>query len=69
MNQKLLFSAALAAALAGAMSAPLAHAGGKEKCYGISPVGGNDCANLAGTHSCAGQAKVANDPGEYKIVE
>ncbi|WP_349343196.1 hypothetical protein [Marinobacter sp. MMG032] len=31
MNQKLLFSAALAAALAGAMSAPLAHAGGKKK--------------------------------------
>lgn len=69
MNQKLLFSAALAAALAGAVSAPLAHAGGKEKCYGISAVGGNDCANLAGTHSCAGQSTVENDPGEWKLVD
>lgn len=69
MNHKLLLSAAFAAALASAVGAPSAYAGGKEKCYGISPVGGNDCANLAGTHSCAGQATVANDPGEYKIVE
>lgn len=69
MNQKLLLSAALTAALTGAMTAPMTHAGGKEKCYGISAVGGNDCANLAGTHSCAGQAKVANDPGEYKVVD
>lgn len=69
MNQKLLFSAALAAALVGAASASVVHAGDKEKCYGISPVGGNDCANLAGTHSCAGQSKVDNDPGEWKLVE
>jgi uncharacterized membrane protein len=41
---------------------------GKEKCYGISRAGQNDCANLAGTHSCAGQSKVDNDPGEWKYV-
>jgi uncharacterized membrane protein len=41
---------------------------GKEKCYGISKAGQNDCANLAGTHSCAGQSKVDNDPGEWKYV-
>ena len=40
----------------------------KEKCYGIAKAGQNDCANLAGTHSCAGQAKADNDPGEWKYV-
>ena len=30
--------------------------------------GQNDCANLAGTHSCAGQASVDNDFGEWKLV-
>ena len=33
----------------------------KEKCYGIAKAGQNDCANLAGTHSCAGQSKVSDD--------
>ncbi|MFC3120867.1 BufA1 family periplasmic bufferin-type metallophore [Agaribacter flavus] len=41
----------------------------KEKCYGISPAGQNDCGNLAGTHSCAGQSTVDNDIGEWKLVE
>ena len=40
----------------------------KEKCYGIAKAGQNDCANLAGSHSCAGQAKVDADPGEWKYV-
>jgi len=30
--------------------------------------GQNDCANLAGTHSCAGQSKVDADKGEWKYV-
>ena len=30
--------------------------------------GKNDCANLAGTHSCAGQAKMDNDKGDWKYV-
>ena len=41
---------------------------GKEKCYGVAKAGQNDCANLAGTHSCAGQAKVDMDKGEWKYV-
>jgi uncharacterized membrane protein len=41
---------------------------GKEKCYGIAKAGQNDCANLSGTHSCAGQSKVDNDSGEWKYV-
>jgi uncharacterized membrane protein len=40
----------------------------KEKCYGISAAGQNDCANLAGTHSCAGQSTADNDIGEWRLV-
>ena len=35
---------------------------------GIAKAGQNDCANLARTHSCAGQSKVDNDPGAWKYV-
>jgi len=68
MNNKLLASAALAAVMAASISAPV-QAAGKEKCYGITAVGQNDCANLAGTHSCAGQSTLENDKGEWEIVE
>ncbi len=37
-----------------------------EKCYGVAKAGANDCATAA--HSCAGQAKVDNDPVEWKNV-
>jgi len=68
MNKKqLLASAALAVTIATTVAAP-AHAGGKEKCYGVAMAGQNDCANLAGTHSCAGQSSVDNDSGEWKLV-
>lgn len=67
MKNKLIVSAALATVMAATVSAP-AVAGGKEKCYGIAAAGQNDCANLAGTHSCAGQSTVDNDPGEWKLV-
>ena len=68
MNNKLLASAALAAVMSASIAAP-AHAASKEKCYGIAAAGQNDCANLAGTHSCAGQSKVDNDKGEWKLVK
>ena len=68
MNQRTLIAAAGASLLSALlMSAPVA-AQEKEKCYGIAAAGQNDCANLAGTHSCAGQAKVGNDVGEWKYV-
>ena len=68
MNQRALIAAATATLLSTLLiSAPVA-AQEKEKCYGISVAGQNDCANLAGTHSCAGQAKVGNDVGEWKYV-
>lgn len=73
MNQRLIVSSAFASALAlgliGSGAAyGMASSDGKEKCYGIAKVGQNDCSNLAGSHSCAGQASVDADPGEWKYV-
>ena len=69
MNHTLAISAALAAALTiGTTLSTTASAAGKEKCYGVAKAGQNDCANLAGTHSCAAQATVDNDPGDWKVV-
>jgi uncharacterized membrane protein len=68
-------SAALSLAVASLLSAGIAtdaEAGDKkvkkEKCYGVALAGQNDCGNLAGTHSCAGQSTVDNDIGEWKLV-
>lgn len=69
MKHKLVLSAALTAALAAASVSSVAVAADKEKCYGVAKAGQNDCGNLAGTHSCAGQSKVDNDPGEWKLVD
>lgn len=68
MNQRALIAAAAASLLSTMMLATPAMAQEKEKCFGIAEVGKNDCANLAGTHSCAGQSKVAMDAGEWKYV-
>lgn len=69
MNQRLVVSSALASALAlGLAGQAAAQDKGKEKCYGIAKAGQNDCANLSGTHSCAGQSKVDNAPDEWKYV-
>ena len=38
----------------------------KERCYGVSMAGKNDCA--ANGHSCAGQSKMDKDPTEWKYV-
>ena len=63
-----LASAVSFAAIATAPVDAFAQAKGNVKCYGISAAGQNDCANQAGTHSCAGQSKVAFDGGEWKGV-
>jgi uncharacterized membrane protein len=70
MNQRLIVSSALASVLALGLIGQVAAADdkGKEKCYGIAKAGQNDCANLSGTHSCAGQNKADNDVGEWKYV-
>ena len=38
----------------------------KEKCYGVSKAGQNDCA--AGKNSCAGTSRKDNDPTAWKLV-
>lgn len=68
MNQRALVAAAAASLLSTLLVATPAVAQEKEKCYGIAKAGQNDCANLGGTHSCAGQAKVSDHPGEWKYV-
>jgi uncharacterized membrane protein len=68
MNQRALIAAAAASLLSTVLLSTPAVAQEKEKCYGIAKAGQNDCANLAGTHSCAGQSKVENDKGEWKYV-
>jgi len=67
MNHRLIVSSALASVMALGLAGQAA-AQDKEKCFGIAKAGQNDCANLSGTHTCAGQSKVDNDPGEWKYV-
>lgn len=70
-----MFSAAvLASAVTAAVSATSlttatgALAAGKEKCYGVSKAGANDCAAGAGT-SCAGTSTVDYQGNAWKYVD
>ena len=74
MAVKTLSVAGVAAALAGAVSlatmmGPSAvSAQDMVKCYGVAKAGENDCANAAGTHSCAGQSTQDYFGGDWKLV-
>lgn len=72
MSTRRIVNSALASAMAlglvAATTNALAQAKPKERCYGVAKKGLNDCGNLAGTHACAGQAKVDFDPGEWRYV-
>jgi len=68
MNQRAMIAAAAASLLSTMLVATPAAAQEKEKCYGIAKAGQNDCANLSGSHSCAGQSKVDNNVAEWKYV-
>ena len=74
MNKQVLLSSAIAGLIAAASTGAIASdtyqvaQAEKEKCYGVAKKGANDCANIAGTHSCAGYAKADNDAGEWKYV-
>lgn len=77
MNKRqAMIAAALAGMCAAASSTAMAHMPAddkgakveKEKCYGVAKTGQNDCASSDGAHSCAGQAKMDNDPTEWKYV-
>jgi len=65
--KSILMSTAIGTLLAfGAATAQAADEAAKDKCYGIAKAGENGCA--ANGHSCQGQAKSDNDPGEWKYV-
>ena len=69
-QQRQVFASALATVLALGLGSASAHAEdkSKEKCYGIVKAGQNDCSNLSGSHSCAGQSKTDMDANEWKYV-
>lgn len=57
-----------ALAVVGATATPdVAHAGGKEKCYGVSKAGQNDCKAGPGT-TCAGSSTVDYQGNAWKLV-
>mgnify|MGYP000030863915 CR=1 FL=1 len=68
MNQRAMIAAAAASLMSLALVSAPVMAQEKEKCYGIAKMGQNDCANLAGTHDCAGKSKVDMDKGAWKYV-
>ncbi len=75
MNQKLILNSALASAMSLGLVGQAAAADdmakgdkAKEKCYGVAKAGQNDCANLSGTHACAGMSKVDGSPDDWKYV-
>ncbi len=68
MNQRALIAAAAATVLSSMLVALPAAAQEKEKCFGIVKSGQNDCANLSGSHSCAGQSKMDMGVDEWKYV-
>ena len=69
MNPRPFLTSALASALAIGLTGPAAaQAHAKEKCFGIVKAGQNDCANLSGSHSCAGQSKAEKGVDEFRYV-
>ena len=68
MNQHAMIAAAAASLMSLALVSAPVVAQEKEKCFGIAKMGQNDCANLAGTHDCAGKAKMDMDKGDWKYV-
>lgn len=66
MNKKttILLSSIIALGSIGVSTA--AEAGAKEKCYGVSKAGKNDCATK--TSSCAGTAKEDNQKDAFVVV-
>jgi uncharacterized membrane protein len=66
MNKQTVVSSAIAGVFAmGLATGNVMAADDKEKCYGVAKAGQNDCANSAGTHSCAGQSTADADGGEW----
>ncbi len=69
-SNKILLSSALALAVAGIGNAQAADAKKveKEKCYGVTKEGKNDC-GVKGVSSCAGTSKVDGDKGAWLYLK
>jgi uncharacterized membrane protein len=67
-QQRLIRSALIGIIALGAAGATTAEAQStpKEKCYGVSKAGQNECAR--GANTCAGTSKIDNDPNAWKLV-
>lgn len=70
MNNRAVLSLAIASAIGAGLAAHSdpADAARKDKCYGVSEAGKNDCAAGPGT-SCAGTAKLNWQGNAWKLVE
>ena len=66
-TKTLAVAGAVAAALTASLSAP-AHAQAKEKCFGVSLAGKNDCAAGPGT-TCAGTSSVDYQGNAWTLVD
>lgn len=69
MKNQAVIAGALAGLLCASVSAAPVHPAeppNSEKCYGIAKAGQNDCGTA--THACGTEAKVDNDPAEWKYV-
>ncbi len=64
-----MLAAAVAAVASTAALAPVAEAASKEKCYGVSKAGQNDCASSVAGSTCAGTSTVNYDKKAWKYVK
>lgn len=69
MNKKLTTMVLTGALTAGLLaSAPAMAKPTMVKCFGVNAVSKNDCASKGAKHSCAGQAKLANDKESFVVM-
>ncbi len=66
-SKSLVIAGALAAVLSAQLSTPAAAQDAKEKCFGVSLAGQNDCAAGEGT-TCAGTSKIDYQGNAWKLV-
>ena len=76
MKEQSMIQNTIQASIAGLLAVGIAASAGsafaaepeKEKCYGITTAGKNDCGGAGAKHACAGQSKVDKDPNDWKYV-
>lgn len=67
-DQHTLISAAITSLLVLGITSSAAYAADTEKCFGIAKAGQNGCNSNVNKHSCAGHAKIDNDPKDFVKV-